>query len=130
MSQRISTMAREVFGEQDPSPSWAPCPSGEFERLGKRLRLRRHRRVFLRATTGALAVAAVGGLALSLGPELWLLTGLGGPEFADLTCSETRGLADAFAKGKLDARTREKFLRHLARCEACREFLEPMHLQV
>src|SRR5262249_17789909 len=130
MSQRISTMAREASGEQTPSPFWAPCPSGEFERLGKRLRQRRHRRVFLRATVGALAVAAVGGLALSLGPDLWLLTGLGGPEFADLTCSEVRALADAYAKGKLNARTSEMFRRHLARCSVCRELLKPMHLPV
>src|SRR5262245_33570809 len=123
-------MAREASGEPIPPQSWSPCPRGEFERLGRRLRKRRDRRTFLRASAGALAVAAVGGLAFSLGPDLWLLSGLGGPEFADLTCSEVRRLADAFAKGKLDAKTSEKFRNHLARCAACREYLEPMHLRV
>ena len=42
------------------------------------------------------------------------------------TCRETRNHLSDYLDGDLDARTRTRVMRHLARCERCRAMLESL----
>jgi hypothetical protein len=105
-------MAREPDNQPMPATSWARCPSGEMQRLGVRLRERRQRRLFLRATAAGVAAIGSGGL-------LWFFWPAGNTRPGGLACAEVEQLVDAYAKGTLDQATRSKVRQHVAVCPRC-----------
>jgi hypothetical protein len=114
-------MARQRDDERWPPLEWDDAPPDAVARLGRKLRKRRQRRVFLGAATAAVAVLAAGG-----GVGLWWLTGRRREfDFGDITCSEVMRLAEAYRAGRLDAPLRERVERHIALCPMCRPLFEP-----
>ena len=106
MSQRAANDPREPIGP------WSRCPRGEFERLGRKLRTRRQRRVFLR-TAGACVVAATGG-----GMAWWLRASVD-MSFGGIACSDVHRLKDAYAKNELEESVREQVRQHIVQCPRC-----------
>jgi hypothetical protein len=52
------------------------------------------------------------------------------PNFAGIPCTEVRRLADAYAKGQLDAGRREQVRRHVVQCTHCAALYRSMGLSV
>lgn len=128
-------MAHQPDGERVPPPQWAPCPAGEFQRLSARLGKRRQRRAFLKGMAVVTTAALTGG-----GLWLWLRSGtsdepakLDEPAeflYAGISCTEVRGLAHAYAMGKLDERRREQVRRHVAQCPRCGPIFKSMGIGI
>jgi hypothetical protein len=120
-------MAREFDDEQLP-PRRMPCPPGTFQRLAEKLRKRRRRRDFLWTALAATGTAVVAGEGLMI----WLALrepGQQGPSeyyYGGIACSEVQKMAGAYAKGELDAPTREKIRRHVAQCSRCGSLFRSM----
>jgi hypothetical protein len=117
-------MAPPSSSEQVPNPLWVPCPQGEFQKLSRRLRARRHRRDFLRASTAVTAVLAAGAGA-------WLLFGPAEDEpvdyyYGEIACSEVRSHALAFVRGTLPEDLKQRITAHLSYCIACRNYIEAL----
>jgi hypothetical protein len=121
-------MAREFHDEQLPPPRRMPCPPGTFQSLAEKLRKRRRRRAFLWNALATVGTAIVAGEGLML----WLAfrePGQQGPSeyyYGGIACSEVQKLADAYAKGELDAPTREKIRQHVAQCLRCGSLFRSM----
>jgi|SoiMetStandDraft_2_1073263.scaffolds.fasta_scaffold560479_1 Putative zinc-finger len=98
-------------------PGWGRCPPGEVSRLGRRLRGRRRRRLFLRAAvTTAAGVFVTGGV---LG--LWRAFSRPGEyDYGGITCAEVVRLLDDYAAKKLPPADQDRVREHLARCPKCR----------
>ncbi len=97
-------------------PRWEPCAPGEIARLGKRLRIRKSRRVFLRS--GMTAVASI----LAGGGVVWLARGRQREEeydYGGITCSAVDPLAMDYLAGKVPEPTKSKIAKHIARCPEC-----------
>lgn len=105
-------MPQPANNPKEPVSLWSPCPPGEFERLGRKLRYRRRRRVFLR-TVMAGAVTATGGV------TAWWLFAPVDQSFAGLTCSDVHRLVDAYAKHELEESVREQVRQHITQCPRC-----------
>lgn len=120
-------MARKFHDEQLP-PGRMPCPAGTFQRLAEKLRKRRRRRDFLWTALAATGTAVVAGEGLML----WLALREPGQQspseyyYGGMACSEVQRLADAYAKGELDAPTREKIRQHVVQCSRCRSLFKSM----
>lgn len=111
-----------------PQPDeWSPLPPGEVARLGKKFRLRKSRRVFLRATVAtAASVLATGG-------GVWLLLGRRGDkeyEYGGIVCSEVVRQGKDYMEGKVPEPTKSQITEHVARCPRCGPLFEQMREQM
>lgn len=102
---------------------WVPCPEGELNDLGDRLRARRRRRHFLQATGGTAAALVAGGLVFA-----WLRQpshqGQPAPgqfDYAGIRCSRVKEHVDGYANKTLGEPLREQIRQHLSQCPSCRE---------
>ena len=105
-------------------PEWEPCAPCEVARLGKKLRARKTRRVFLRAT--AVSVLAAGG-------GLWLAFGqrrAGEYDYGRIACSEVIRQGPDYMVGKVPEPTRSKIAEHVAKCPRCGPLFKQMREQM
>ncbi len=106
---------------------WSPLPEGEVARLGKKLRGRKSRRVFLRATVAtAASVVATGGTA-------WLLLGRRGDgqyDYGGIACSEVVRQGKDYMEGKVPEPTKSQIAEHVAHCPRCGPLFEQMREQM
>ena len=124
--------ARQVMSRNDQPetplpPEWEPCPRGEVARLGKKLRGRKSRRAFLRATvaTAASVLAAGGGVWLAFGRR-----GDGEYEYGGIACSEVVRQGPDYMAGKVPEPTRSKIAEHVARCPRCGPLFKKMEAEM
>jgi hypothetical protein len=116
-------MSDPSHSEKSSDSGWTACPPGEIERLAVRLRNRRRRRLFLRAGAAVAAAAVVGAGA-------WLVRGWFDrkrePNFAGITCTEVRKLAEAYLKDDLSTATREQVRQHISQCGHCASYFRAL----
>jgi hypothetical protein len=120
-------MSRTDQTNATPPPEWEPCAPGEVAQLGKKLRGRKTRRVFLRASvvTAASLLAAGGGLWLAFGRR-----GDGEYDYGGITCSEVVRQGKEYMAGKVPEPTRSKIAEHVAKCPRCGPLFKQMREQM
>ncbi|VTT99540.1 unnamed protein product [Gemmataceae bacterium] len=109
-----------------PPPEWEPCAPGEVARLGKKLRGRKTRRVFLRAAVAAASAVVTGG-------GVWLAFGhrRGGEyDYGGIVCSEVVRQGADYMAGKVPEPTRSQIAEHVARCPRCGPLFKQMREQM
>jgi len=111
---------------QPPPDEWQPADGGEVVRLTRRLKGRKSRRQFLKASggiVGALLAVTAGWLTLrSATPTPKLEYDFGG-----ITCSEAMARADSMTKGKkLPEAERMQVQEHVMLCPNCKPKFEQM----
>lgn len=95
---------------------WSQAPPGEVAQLGRKLRARRSRRLFLKSA----AATAAGVLLATSGAGLWWLFGRHREyDYGGITCSEAIRLARPYMMGQLPAADRERVRQHVAQCSVC-----------
>jgi hypothetical protein len=95
---------------------WVPCPPGELERIGKRVRGIERRRVLKQLAGAAAAVAAVGLSGYLVGRGLWQPGALDSDVIA---CEEVMRRLQDYQQGRLDAEWTRMVARHLDTCPHC-----------
>lgn len=106
--------------KQPRDPQWKPAPRGVIQGLTRRLRQRR-RRNFLWTAGLATSLVMVGG---SLALWAWHRT-FSERSPAQLSCSQVKALAEAYHKGGMEDKVRERVHQHLAQCAPCSAMLKP-----
>ena len=128
LGRNVRTAMSANHQPEDPRPDdWSPLPAGEVALLGKKLRGRKSRRVFLRATVAtAASVLATGG-------GVWLLLGRRGDgqyEYGGIVCSEVVRQGKDYMEGKVPEPTKSQITEHVARCPRCGPLFEQMREQM
>ncbi len=120
-------MSRTDRPETPLPPEWEPCAPGDVARLGKKLRGRKTRRVFLRATvaTAASVLAAGGGVWLAFGRRR-----AGEYDYGGIVCSEVVRLGPDYMAGKVPEPTRSQIAEHVAKCPRCGPLFKQMREQM
>ena len=120
-------MSRTDQPDPPPPPQWEPCAPGEVARLGKKLRGRKTRRVFLRAsvTTAASLLAAGGGLWLAFGRRE-----NGEYDYGGIACSEVVRQGKDYMAGTVPEPTRSQIAEHVAKCPRCGPLFKQMREQM
>ncbi len=120
-------MSRTNPNDSPPSPEWEPCALGEVARLGKKLRGRKTRRMFLRASvaTAASVLAAGGGVWLAFGYERD-----GEYDYGGIGCSEVVRLSREYMEGKVPQPTQSQIAAHVAKCPRCGPLFKQMREQM
>lgn len=106
---------------------WSPLPPGEVARLGKKLRVRKSRRHFLRTTVAtAASVLATGG-------GVWLLLGRRGDsefDYGGIVCSEVVRQGHEYMEGKVPEPNKSRITEHVALCPRCGPMFKQMREQM
>ncbi|HUS38572.1 MAG: zf-HC2 domain-containing protein [Pirellulales bacterium] len=108
---------------QRSSAGWDACPDGMLSQAVLGFNRNRRKQEVVRT-----AVAAIGfvTLVVIVGLVARQFLPVAGPNFGNITCTDTQSLMQQYAAGTLDAETSANVDEHLARCDGCRLMFEKM----